>query len=96
MGQVLHACATTTHAIRKAIQRSEASVSELAEQYAINQKTVRKWRARKSIEDAPMGPKNARSTSLLPEDKQLALLFVSTHCCRWMIVFTRCKTVSRI
>lgn len=72
MGQVLHDCATTTHAVRKAIQRSQSSVSELAQAYGINQKTVRKWRARKSVEDAPMGPKSVRSTRLSPEEGEPA------------------------
>ncbi|MEX6509053.1 IS481 family transposase, partial [Jiella sp. M17.18] len=31
MGQVLHGCATTTHAVRAAIQRSKASVPQIAE-----------------------------------------------------------------
>jgi hypothetical protein len=31
MGQVLHGCATTTEAVRRAIQRSETSVRALAE-----------------------------------------------------------------
>jgi transposase-like protein len=56
MGQILHASATTTHAVRAAIQRSKASVQELSERYGINPKTVRKWRRRNSVEDAPMGP----------------------------------------
>ena len=75
MGQVLHKCATTTHAVRKAIQRSQASVSDLAEQYGVNQKTVRKWRARKSVEDSPMGPKNARSTVLTAEEEAACVAF---------------------
>jgi len=49
VGQVLHDCATTTHAVRAAIQRSKASVADLAGQYGINQNTVRKWRACKSV-----------------------------------------------
>jgi len=36
MGQVLHGSAKTTHAVRAAIQRSQASVSELSERYGIN------------------------------------------------------------
>lgn len=75
MGQVLHSCASTTHTVRKAIQRSQASVAELAAQYDINQKTVRKWRARKSFEDKPMGPKNPRSTSLSPEEEAACVAF---------------------
>jgi len=36
MGQVLHGCATTTHAIRAAIQRSKAPIRELTERYGLN------------------------------------------------------------
>ena len=75
MGQVLHSSATTTYAVRAAIQRSQASVAALAEQYGINQKTVRKWRARKSVEDAPMGPKDVRSTSLSLEEEAACVAF---------------------
>lgn len=75
VGQVLHGCATTTHTVRAAIQRSKASVLELAEQYGINQKTVRKWRGRRRVEDMPMGPKNPRSTSLKPEEEAVCVAF---------------------
>src|SRR3546814_10646551 len=67
MGQVLHGSATTTHAVRAAIQRSKASIQELSQHYGINPKTVQKWRQRSSVEDAPMGPKQRRSTVLSPE-----------------------------
>ena len=40
MGQVLHGSAKTTHAIRAAIQRSQASIKELSERYDLNPKTV--------------------------------------------------------
>jgi len=75
VGQLLHDCATTTHAVRTAIQRSKASISELAERYGINQKTVRKWRARKSVEDLPMGPKTPRSTVLAPQEEAVCVAF---------------------
>ena len=75
VGQILHDCATTTHAVRAAIQRSKASVADLAEQYGINQKTVRKWRARKSVEDMPMGPKEPRSTVLSPAEEAVCVAF---------------------
>lgn len=75
MGQVLHNCATTTHAVRATIQRSQASVAEIAEQYGINQKTVRKWRARQSVEDKPMGPKSPHSTVLSPEEEAACVAF---------------------
>lgn len=39
MGQILHGSATTTHAIRAAIQRSKAPLKELAARYSLNRKT---------------------------------------------------------
>jgi transposase InsO family protein len=75
MGQVLHNCATTTHAVRAAIQRSQASVSEIAEQFGINQKTVRKWRARQSVEDEPMGPRSPCSSVLSREEEAVCVAF---------------------
>ena len=75
MGQILHGSATTTHAIRAAIQRSEASVQELSERYGINPKTVRKWRKRSSVEDAPMGPRERRSMLLSPEEEAMIVAF---------------------
>ncbi len=61
MGQVLHGSAATTRAVRAATRRSKATVAELAEQCHLNEKAVRKWRSRTSVEDARMGPKQARS-----------------------------------
>ena len=40
MGQVLHGGAKTTHALRAAIQRSKATIAELAERYDLNPKTL--------------------------------------------------------
>src|SRR3974390_159466 len=73
MGQVLHSCATTTHAIRAAIQRSKATAKELAERHGINPKTVAKWKKRAFVHDAPMGPKDPRSTVLSIEEEALAV-----------------------
>lgn len=64
MGQVLHGSAKTTHAVRAELQRSQASAAELARRYGINQKTVRKWRSRQTVDDEPMGPKERRSSVL--------------------------------
>lgn len=44
MGQVLHGSATTTEAVRREIQHSQASLRTLARRYGINQKTVAKWK----------------------------------------------------
>ncbi len=37
---------------------------ELARRCGLNGKTVRKWRSGSSVEDAPMGPKDGRSSGL--------------------------------
>ena len=68
MGQVLHGSASTTAAVRRAIQHSQESLNALAERYDINPKTVAKWKKRTHGEDAPMGPKQPRSTVLTPEE----------------------------
>ena len=57
MGQVLHGSATTTEAIRRAIQHSQESLRALAKRYGINPKTVAKWKKRTSVADLPTGPK---------------------------------------
>jgi transposase-like protein len=75
VGQVLHGSATTTHAIRAAIQRSKASLQALSERYGINPKTVAKWRKRTSLEDRRMGPKVPRSTVLSTEEETLIVAF---------------------
>ena len=75
MGQVLHGSATTTHAIRAAIQRSTASNAELSRTYGLNPKTVAKWRRRDVVHDAAMGPKECRSTVLSQEEEALAVAF---------------------
>src|ERR1700746_2486679 len=57
MGQVLHGSATTTEAVRRAIQHSQESLRVLARRYGINPKTVAKWKRRRSVADMPTGPK---------------------------------------
>ena len=64
MGQVLHGSAKTTHAVRTAMQRSKATIAELAATYGINTKTVMKWRRRLSVENLPMGPRSPLSSSV--------------------------------
>jgi len=75
MGQILHGSAKTTHAIRAAIQRSQASIKELSDQYGLNPKTVMKWKNRDFVDDAPMGPKEIRSTVLTPEEEAIIVVF---------------------
>jgi transposase-like protein len=49
MGQILHGSATTTEAVRRAIQHSQESLRQLAKRYGVNQKTVAKWKKRSSV-----------------------------------------------
>jgi hypothetical protein len=75
MGQLLHGSAKTTEAVRRAIQNSQESLNKLAKRYAINPKTVAKWKKRSFVQDAPMGPKQARSTVLTPEEEAVCVAF---------------------
>src|SRR4051812_16417709 len=75
MGQVLHGGATTTEAIRRAIQNSQESLRALSKRYGINQKTVAKWKKRTSVADLPTGPKNPSSTVLAIEQEAVIVAF---------------------
>ena len=75
MGQVLHGSATTTEAVRRAIQHSQESLRALARRYGVNQKTVAKWKKRSSVADLPTGPREPKSTVLSPEDEAIIVAF---------------------
>ena len=75
MGQVLHGSATTTEAVRRAIQHSQESLRALAKRYGINQTTVAKWKRRASVAELPAGPKEPRSTVLSIEEEAVIVAF---------------------
>src|SRR5215217_9405343 len=75
MGQVHHGSATTTAAIRRAIQNSQASLRALAKRYRINPKTVAKWKKRTSTADRRTGPQEPKSTVLSIEEEAVILTF---------------------
>jgi transposase-like protein len=75
MGQVLHGSATTTEAVRRAIQHSQESLRALARRYGVNPKTVAKWKARKSVADLRTGPKEPRSTVLTVGEEAVVVAF---------------------
>src|ERR671910_789745 len=75
MGQVLHGSATTTEAVRRAIQAREESVRALAKRYGISPTTVQKWRKRTTVADERMGPKQIRSTVLSIEEEAVIVAF---------------------
>ncbi|MEM9430535.1 MAG: IS481 family transposase, partial [Pseudomonadota bacterium] len=72
-GQARRGSATTTHAIRAAIQRSQASTAELSRELGINPKTVAKGRKRQSVEDRKTGPTEPRSTALGAQDEAVVV-----------------------
>ena len=75
MGQVQHGSATTTAAVRRAIQNSQESLRGLARRHGINPKTVAKWRRRASTSDLRTGPQELRSTVLSIEDEAVVVAF---------------------
>lgn len=75
MGQVLHGSASTTAAIRRAIQNSQESLRVLAKRHGVNPKTVAKWRRRSSTADMRPGPKDAHSTVLSIEEEAMIVAF---------------------
>jgi len=75
MGQVLHRSATTTEAIRRAIQHSQESMRTLAKRHGINPKTVAKWKKRESTVDRRTGPTVPRSTVLSVEQEAIIAAF---------------------
>jgi len=75
MGQILHGCARTTEATRRAIQNSQESLRVLAGRYGINPKTVAKWRKRETTSDFAMGPKLPKSTVLTVEEEAIIVAF---------------------
>jgi transposase InsO family protein len=75
MGQVLHGCARTTEAVRRAIQHRQASLKALARRHGVNPKTIAKWRARADVADRRTGPAEPHSTTLSAEDEAIVVAF---------------------
>ena len=71
MGRVLHGSATTTEAVGRAIQLHQESVRAAAKRHGVSPTTIQKWRGRQTANDARMGPKEARSTVLTPEEEAI-------------------------
>lgn len=74
-GRVLHGSATTTDAIRRAIQNSKESLRGLSKRYGINQKTIATWLERNSVVDLPTGPMEPRSTVLSVGEEAVVVAF---------------------
>ena len=57
------------------MQNSQQSLQKLAQKYGVNVKTVAKWKKRDYTYDAPMGPKQRRSTILTIEQEAAIVAF---------------------
>ena len=79
MGQVLHGIARTTEAVRRAIQLRQESVRALARRFGVSPTTVQKWRKRTTTADAPMGPKEVRSSVLTAEEEAIIVACALAH-----------------
>src|SRR5258705_3113172 len=75
MGQVLHGCATTTEAVRRARQNSQEILRAGAKRYGINQKTVARWKERETVADITTGHRDAKSTVLSIEEEAIIVAF---------------------
>ena len=73
MANRLHGSARTTPRIRAELQLATGSHRSLAKLYGINPKTVAKWRARTSVLDEPMGPRDTARQHLSQEQEHLAI-----------------------
>jgi len=70
MDLMLHANATTTPKVRAYIQRSQASVAELATELGVSETTIRRWRNRTTVVDRPHTPRQL-AVSLLELEETL-------------------------
>lgn len=59
-GQVFHGSATTTEAIHRALQHSQASLRALAERHGINPKTIAKRKKLGFGVELPTGPNDTK------------------------------------
>jgi transposase-like protein len=75
MGQVLHANARTTEAVRREIRNSEESLIKLSKKYGVNPKTIQKWKKRDDASDLPYGPKKIKSTVLSEGEEEAIVAF---------------------
>ena len=75
MGQILHGSATTTEAVRRAIQNSQESLRALAARYSVNPKTILKWKKRSTVADLPTGPRQPKSSVLSVEEEAIVIAF---------------------
>ena len=75
MGQVLHGRATTTEAVRRAIQHSQESLRSTRQALWDQSEDGRQVAETSSVADHPTGPKEPKSTVLSIEDEAIIVAF---------------------
>ena len=68
-------CATTTRAIKAAIQQSQATTVALSWDLGVNIETITKWLKRKTVEDRKTGPTYPSSTVLKADEEAMIFAF---------------------
>ena len=74
MGQVLHGCARTTEAVRRAIQHSQESLRNPRQTPWGESEDIAKWRKRTSVSDRKTGPA-PKSTVLSLQQEAVVVAF---------------------
>lgn len=95
MAAGLHGSARTTPRVRAELQAAQDSTRALAPRYRLNPKTVAKWRSRTGIADAPMGPRQPRSTVLTEAKRRSLPSSAGAPCCRSMMSWVACGKPSQ-
>ena len=75
MADILHGSARTTPRVRAELQASKETAGSLARRYGLSRTTVAKWRSRTTTADAPMGPRDPKSTVLTPVQEAMIVEF---------------------
>ena len=75
MGCLYHANAKTTQRVRKEIQESKETISQLAKRLSLNPKTIIYWKNADRVTDKKSGPSNPRSKVLTPSEEQVICEF---------------------
>ena len=70
----LHANATTTPKVRAYIQRSSASVAELAAELGVSETTVRRWKGREQVQDRSHVRRNLGQSTSVEEEALIRTL----------------------
>ena len=73
----LHKNATTTPAVRAAIQQASGTISELAEQFHVSPRTIARWKARDGVHDASHTPHRLQTT--LNAAQEELVIYLRTH-----------------